>query len=834
MKLLRLAAIGLPLISPFISSTYQVGSCLVARAVSRALTLNKSTIYEDLDSFGISSDGTDLLWRADPNDTSVRFLSLTEWGYSRTSPGDDYGLYLIIFNPSGKDFREGGIANFAFPRSSDDLYVVDEYHSYDMKEVDRTSNNLFIKYFISGMKFGSDLTSSTMWSYLSGRTERNYTLSSITLAYGTGADSGQSFALGRNLSVTGFEEGFDSTSLNDATIVQKVSETFSMKVPVVAFSSKLGTMQTEGKMGKNYVGGSALNNDYFNAKSSVNAFSVLFSLPKTVEQYGDLVDVHYNYYKYRSNWILSVAEDTGYDLDLYNQLSRYSGRSIGVYEDRESETAHAGFIGDLGVSLYDGSLPDYGFVWQPFWDLDDRTCSGSTAEVFNAGSVLPWGYSSESSSGTGGTLGYGYSGLHRFYNNPEAGDKHSTLRAPSIGLVYSVPGGAASSANPDAIDGGVLSGEDILQDTIDGSQGFTEANGGLPTLTSGYLNPDLVYLPAYSQDELFYQYGYVNRSIGSEVLQDSIGSYISTFLDQRYAIDGRFRSEADFKDFAYNQYGNSSGLSGSNFQECYVDDIDGFWEKYWSKSIDEIEKQNLFHSNGTELFKKLLQSGSADDLTAYDHLFGDETIANDALLRRVNSNGENPLISDFIIKTVQDSHKDEVQDFLTENSTGNIYRLTYDFGLSNSYRAFEGLSSWPDYQWVKNARKDINVSKTDLVFDFQFIDMTFDDGLKTYTIGFTNDPVSTAPDVDQADSTDGEKINWLAIIFSALAVILVLILLPFIARAVGGIGMLLKYVFKGVFFGIQVILWIPYILIIYPIGRLAKKDMRAWPFGKEK
>ena len=244
--------------------------------------------------------------------------------------------------------------------------------------------------------------------------------------------------------------------------------------------------------------------------------------------------------------------------------------------------------------------------------------------------------------------------------------------------------------------------------------------------------------------------------------------------------------------------------------------------------------------------EKFLRSPAFGLVTfAYNHLYG-EAGENDYLLSGIlNDDGNDPTVTDYILSTADDSYSSDIQTFLQDNANRDVYRITYEFGLSNSYRGLTGKSTELDAgrfvgagspeRWtyrMGDVNRDVEVAKTDAIFDFQFLDLICDDGVEKHVISASSDPLSVVGSPTTSDGSDDP--DWLIqILFLVLAGIVLLVVISVLSKFFPIIGTVLKYCFQGLFTIVQVVLWIPYILIIYPIGRLAKKPMAVWPFGKE-
>lgn len=798
MKLLPLLALA-SLSSPFLSPSYSLGASAVLSLTSRVVSADDSSIEQNLSSFGIDEEN-DVRYPKDSRSTSLGLVSLTEWGYA-----DDYvsgyGLYVILYNPSETRWDSGGwYCTLGFPSSDTPADSVSSYDEFPMAFVDSTENNRFLKFFVDGKKFHSRVSS----------VKRRYCIGSVTASYGGKADSSDS--LGQMLMVTGYAKGLDESSLSSSTLHSEFASSRSVSVPVVAFTSNLGTFQTNMHISSRYgdEGPDDKKSDV-GSKTSVTAYSVLFSVPDGLDM-GDLDSVHYSYYKYRTNWLLVTDRK-----EFYDSVFPFSSKSIAWYGDG-TKASGSDFLGDKGLDLHGGSgSPDMGFRFQPVWDLDDRS------SVYDSeGSLNPYSAVVES---TSAEHEY-YLGIDRFYNNNKNGNSHWNLRVPSFAYAWYVDDGTG-------LENHTVKGDQILT-ALDEMSKWSTSVDGLPR-KGGYVNKEFVYVPSYSNSKRFYRYGYNDWSMSDELLSDALPDLVSDVLDGKLTAS----------------LGGNPVASGPNAgewtqREIPFEDSDGFWSWYWNKSVDYMDADWDYHGNGAYLFETALSgkwkpsNGEYDysDSQAYNHLFGSAG-QNDRLLSGVlNGSSSDPFVTDYILSRY-DVDRAALDGFLRDNSGDDVYRLTYDFGMTNTYRGVVGYKADGDgglNGWVSGTpHKDVDVAKTDVVLDFQFLDLTFkDDSGDYHVLPASSDPVSSAGNVSTTDDTsDTSQIGRILLVAAiVLGVLLVLVVLPIVAKAVGGLGVLLKYAFKGLLALVEAVLWVPYVLIVYPVGKLAKKDVRVWPFSK--
>ena len=806
---LRLFTALLTLSTPFFVPANQAGEALCSAVVRRAsggVKSDSTSIESNLSELGIDPVNSLLYPKDDTRGGALELVSLYEWGYTRSEPSSNYGLYLILYNPSETKYLSDralatvGVATGEMPTDGGNYAPdVNQYYSFHMVEVDRTSNNRFIKFFIPDQaQDGTSLHS------LVSTDMRRYVVGSVTLFTGSGSSSGKSSSIGRELDCSGFAKDLDSTSIDESTLDQDIADTFVVRVEATPFTSSLGSFQTDTYIGNTY--GGAVTERHKNkvgARSTVQAYSTLFSVPSELRDFGDLVSVRVDYYKYRTNWLLMTDKE-----NLYQEWSPYAGRSTSTDDGGQVVDAD-GFLGSTGLNYSADSMPSYGFRFQPIFDLDDRSAVDES-DSLNA-------FSSRWEKGNG-ILTCDYLGIDRFYNNQANGVSHYNLRIPSFAYV---------EYTDQSLDNQTFSGKEILE-TIEENGTRYGTSISLPR-KNGYLNPNSVYIPSYSEDEEFFRYGYNNNVISVDDLLTVVPDVVGKYLDQRYALNFTGNGPISGEGFAENQYGVNT-----------YDSPDDFWAFYWQTKNFTSEQ---YHSNGSFMFENALRT--AEDTTAYNHLYG-EAGENDHLLSGIlNDDGNDPTVTDYILSTADDSYSSDIQTFLQDNANRDVYRITYEFGLSNSYRGLTGKSTELDAgrfagagspeRWtyrMGDVNRDVEVAKTDAIFDFQFLDLICDDGVEKHVISASSDPLSVVGSPTTSDGSDDPD-RLIQILFLVLAGIVLLVVISVLSKFFPIIGTVLKYCIQGLLTIVQVVLWIPYILIIYPIGKMAKKDMRVWPFGKD-
>lgn len=656
-------------------------------------------IEDDLTNMGI--DQSAYPYKAN---TQPQFISLVEWAYDNqpTAP-DDYNLYLYIVNQSHLDFKTTGTIHLGFPigdQSSGNFTI----YTYQLTELDRTDDNGFIKYKISNP---SDIFTHVF------NTKRRYLISSIDLT--TGTDT-QDYPLGQEIDYSGYPAnrgGNGSTS----TLKGEISDFKTFQVATTPVVSTMASQQST-------LSGWGWNVNHLNVQTSLNYFSEVFALPEEMEEYGELQSVHYEYYKYRTNWILQTTNN-----DNYIDSKKYQGEQV------------ANSNGDMLTQ------PNVGYKWLPLFDLDDKP------------DIDP-----------NDTYDTHYGAERFFANNSDGG--HHQLRVESLGLVY----------KQNSLDETEIKGKSIVDDIANDSKNLTS---GLERM-NGYLDPNLVYKPVYSEDKDYLRYGYNNRTTSISDLSGSLASE---------AISNKMVSTMV----------NNTGflvLEGMTFLLFQTPFIGG-------SSQDAFTPVDFANS-----FKTATQS---TDPEAYSHIWGSDK---DKLLAPFSKSSYK---DDFILSKASVGYDKSLASFLadSDNTGKDFYRLTYDLGLTNVYQAESGSSYALDGLWAGN---DGDLGKTDTIWDFNFIDMTFkDESGEFHTL-----PISSHPDNSSGGQQNPAEDLWPWWVWVLIAI--------------GGLGLiyvLFKFGLKGfakvISIIVKVAIEIPYVLGIWWWASLLalafrKDPLPFWPW----
>ena len=617
----------------------------------------------------------------------MQCLSLVEWGYTgeETAPLG-FGMYLYLYDPMARDWATSGTVYVAFADTAETFYD-NSFHGLRMTRIDGSGDGRFTKWRIDDASAAYPMLSPSVRKYLVG---------SCTLRTKSGTDL--SFPLGVEFDWSGFPRSESNTT---STLSMEKTPFQAVRAEVQPFTSDFGGMDYRASAFDMVWG---WYDKTRSGNSQIDAFSIVFSLPNWVDDFGELYSVHYEYWKYRTDWIVVSGDESD-----YNQLINKRG---------------VGNLGSDGEYPSDG-MPDFGFAFAAPFDTDDL--SVSPVEEYS-----------------------GFKGYFRFYNDTYNDSGPHELRVDNPSWVFYDEGigtGEEFQLSSDAI---MDYNDEYLADGI----GSGKVHSGPMTEVSS----DLFYVPSYSEDALFRQYGHVDRSISrDDMLSLSFDQLARARMNQPFELD-------NVEDDIWIGTLLTGGLSFFDKDENQID----------SSNFNGLDK-NMY-----SYFRKAMEMTDPDNA---DVLFGSDI----------------PLLDDYspddpVVSRIDPEFSDGLRDFVQENEGGrNLYRLTYDIGFSNSSRAVSGKTSADCLFWGGDS---MGVSKTDAVFDFHFIDFTFHDGDKVYTLPAASDPFSISGNPLVPKDLESGLPTWAWILIGVVAIILALVVLsllfPVLKPVVRGVGFLFQ------------------------------------------
>lgn len=263
-----------------------------------------------------------------PTDSSADFVTIidfTEYGYHYQGDQRYYGLYIYLYNPSGKPLQSSG--NSVEMSYIDKSNKATDFVKYPLEilsvSADATNKNVFYKMYIPASR--------NIANYIRGGI-REYTVSSIELQYSSEVGTKpKSSVIGYTYKFQGFQKNFGPGEKDTLYRIFKEEEVIETKLNAASWFSKT----------------SDLGEDY-----RYEISSVYFNIPKYfIEKYGNVDDdtsglysVQGEYYKYVTDGLLVS------DQDVYNAFEPCIGKHISEYSQYENCT-----VGGTGFFIRDWS-----------------------------------------------------------------------------------------------------------------------------------------------------------------------------------------------------------------------------------------------------------------------------------------------------------------------------------------------------------------------------------------------------------------------------------------------------------------------------------------------
>ena len=258
-----------------------------------------------------------------PMDESADFVSVinfTEYGYDYYNDQRYYGLFIYLYNPSGKPIYNNCYVELQYVDKTNNTTKNAKY-LLDIMSVskDGINDNVFLKLRVSNSaSIAKDIR----------KTSRDYTLNAIELKYSNKAgDKAKSFPIKGKYSFTGYQKNFDTTDEN----LHKLHCTYS-ETEVIDIELRPATWFTKT---------SDLGEDY-----RYEVSSVYFNIPDYyINKYGDINDetsglysVQGEYIKYLTNGLVVN------DAYCYNSFMEMLKKNISL----NSEYKNGSYGSDIG------------------------------------------------------------------------------------------------------------------------------------------------------------------------------------------------------------------------------------------------------------------------------------------------------------------------------------------------------------------------------------------------------------------------------------------------------------------------------------------------------
>lgn len=253
-----------------------------------------------------------------PKDSSAepKILSFQEYAYSYyASEMSSFGLYLYVYNPSGKLIDTKSKSTITIAVSYDEEGKPCDYEKFKLEVCSRSAyeySNLFYKFkVIDHISLSSGKTIKQRVS--ASPKERRYDVSEIELDM---SGSVQAFGVGGTFKFSGYAKGLGKLGETEESTLNCVVdelETVTLDVHPVIFRTGV------------YDGGSSHPDD--NHRYQIN--SVYFSVDnRLLEEYGKLQKIKAEWWEYNTKPIFVTD-----NLSLYNSLKSWIGKNIGNYNN---------------------------------------------------------------------------------------------------------------------------------------------------------------------------------------------------------------------------------------------------------------------------------------------------------------------------------------------------------------------------------------------------------------------------------------------------------------------------------------------------------------------
>ena len=301
-----------------------------------------STVLDDFEEFGID-------YRLYPKNIKAehcQLLYFLEYGYDELGPSSDYGLYLYVYNPSGREVKpNGNSVQMALKMIDTSTFL--EYNKYALQLVSVSNvqgyENVFLKFKLQSVGGFYEKLSAGM---------RKYDLSGIEIWYQNYRNPIE-FGIGSDFTFTGFMQYHDKNRSENSTLQSYVSDIITLDLELHPLTWK--TKTSDKGAGYQY-----------------EVFSVYFSVPNDIiNRYGDknnytkgLIRAYGAYEELMINGIV-----TNTDL-IYNTVKKDLGRN----------DVDWGFVSE-GM-LYKSSS----FIGLEWW-REDSFCLNPPASIQHNGSV---------------------------------------------------------------------------------------------------------------------------------------------------------------------------------------------------------------------------------------------------------------------------------------------------------------------------------------------------------------------------------------------------------------------------------------------------------------
>lgn len=302
------------------------GGVIYASAASVEDTFKNRDVLEDLMGATIGGKPFNLLDYPYCSEGSLQVISFAEYCYSyAANKRDNYGLYVYIYNPTGKEVDVTSLQNkiqMAVRYNSRGEATL--YEKFNLEFCSASTGNyanLFYKFRVVDRAING-----TTFSQRVSSNQRRYDVSGIELL-AAGDRNATEYRVGGTYCFTGYAAGYGPDAAAESTLVGTVEnlETLSLDVYHTNYRTNV----------------SDLGENHYN---DVN--TVYFSVPERVfEQYGNLQKIHAQWWEYKTKMAAITSNE-----EFYDELLEYVGTDVGEYDPDVPVYLYAEYKGSSTVS----------------------------------------------------------------------------------------------------------------------------------------------------------------------------------------------------------------------------------------------------------------------------------------------------------------------------------------------------------------------------------------------------------------------------------------------------------------------------------------------------
>lgn len=250
---------------------------------------------------------------------SARCINFSEFCYTiNKADRKDYGLYLYVYNPSGKQVRDSGLNKAQIAVSYEDGKP-NKYDKFTLKLCSYSTGEHAYKFYKfriidhvgeDGLKIEDRVSAES----------RRYDISGLELLH-KGDNNATEYTVGGSYTFTGFAAGYGADKTAASTLNCTIERLDTVKLEVTHYTYR-----------------SDIDNPNMTHHNQVD--SVYFSVPKEIRsEYDELQRVRAEWYEYRTTPIIVTNNYT-----LGDYLLSYAGIDIGVHDSSKTYSLGAGKV----------------------------------------------------------------------------------------------------------------------------------------------------------------------------------------------------------------------------------------------------------------------------------------------------------------------------------------------------------------------------------------------------------------------------------------------------------------------------------------------------------